>query len=662
MVDEKDRSGNGVLGGLIIGVVSALLLLLVGLGLQSADRIHQERELRALASARGLASVVEVALADPFGPATLSGQALSEWKAADPAISAAAIVQEEATGGEGGESGGSALSALMASLGGKTILAHTDPALVGQTLSGDGGGEGAFSQAEVFKRAAEVKDHLTKNAEARAANPTLPRNPYREVVVLPVEQGLFVMVPVLVSGELKATVSMIIDPPMVLPVSMVPLASGVGILFLAVGYFLSRSRPRGVPLLVLLLIPVLVGVFMTSFSGTTQRLVEQSSHHLSSLSEVWTRVLTPALPSPPDVNTLATLLNLGSFGDVVTRYTSQNGVLVPTPGAFALHGLAGPWPLLLSAGITLLWGIAFMMGRVQRMWQAFVDHWFAYAYIAPAMAGMILLVFSPFVYGLSLSVFERIYGEFEFVGLSNFFEILGNLTLESGFYFTFAVTVLWTVANVVLHVSIGLGLALLLKDKSLKGTAIYRTLLIVPWAVPNYITALIWKGLFHKQFGAINGFLALLGFEPVSWFDTFWRAFAANLATNTWLGFPFMMVVSLGALQSIPTDLYEAADVDGAGRWDKFWRITVPLLKPALFPAIILGIIWTFNMFNVIYLVSGGAPDGKTDILITEAYRWAFERGRYGYAAAYSTIIFTILVTYTVITNRLTRATAGAYE
>ena len=118
-----------------------------------------------------------------------------------------------------------------------------------------------------------------------------------------------------------------------------------------------------------------------------------------------------------------------------------------------------------------------------------------------------------------------------------------------------------------------------------------------------------------------------------------------------------MMVVSLGALQSIPDDVYEAAGVDGASRWQSFWNITLPLLKPALFPAVILGTIWTFNQFNIIYLVSAGAPAGSTDILITEAYRWAFERAdRYGLAAAYALLIFFILLVYTLVTNRLSRA------
>jgi arabinogalactan oligomer/maltooligosaccharide transport system permease protein len=118
-----------------------------------------------------------------------------------------------------------------------------------------------------------------------------------------------------------------------------------------------------------------------------------------------------------------------------------------------------------------------------------------------------------------------------------------------------------------------------------------------------------------------------------------------------------MMVISLGALQSISADLYEAARVDGASRWQQFTSITLPSLKPALIPAIILSVVWTFNMFNIIYLVSGGNPAGSTEILITQAYKIAFEQYRYGYAAAYSTVIFIILLVYGTWQNRITKAT-----
>jgi arabinogalactan oligomer/maltooligosaccharide transport system permease protein len=249
------------------------------------------------------------------------------------------------------------------------------------------------------------------------------------------------------------------------------------------------------------------------------------------------------------------------------------------------------------------------------------------------------------------------------VGLANFIDILASrgyrISEPLSFYFTLAVTLGWALVNVALHVGIGLFLALLLKDPLLKFKGVYRVLLIIPWAVPNYITALMWKGMFHQQFGAINGLLVALGLEPVSWFTRFSTAFAANVATNTWLGFPFMMVVALGALQSIPQELYEAAEVDGASRWTQFRRITLPLLKPAMLPAVILGSVWTFNMFNIIYLVSGGEPGGGTDILVSESFRWAFQRNQqYGFAAAYSVLIFVVLLGWSSFTRRLTRSSS----
>jgi len=275
----------------------------------------------------------------------------------------------------------------------------------------------------------------------------------------------------------------------------------------------------------------------------------------------------------------------------------------------------------------------------------------AYAYLLPAALSMILLLFLPFIVGTAVAFFSHHEGEFTFVGIANFVSILTSsdyaVNDPLSFYFTLVVTVLWTAANVFLHVTLGMALALMLRHKWLKLRGVYRVLLIVPWAVPNYITALIWKGMFHKQFGAINAFLAWFGVEPVSWFSHFWTSFAANVATNTWLGFPFMMVVTLGALQAIPADLEEAAEIDGAGPVRRFFSVTLPLLKPALLPAVILGSVWTFNMFNIIYLVSGGEPEGSTEILITEAYRWAFTRQeQYGYAAAYATLIFVALLIY----------------
>jgi arabinogalactan oligomer/maltooligosaccharide transport system permease protein len=188
--------------------------------------------------------------------------------------------------------------------------------------------------------------------------------------------------------------------------------------------------------------------------------------------------------------------------------------------------------------------------------------------------------------------------------------------------------------------------------------ALYRVLLILPWAVPNYVTALVWKNMFHRQFGAVNAILTSLGAEPVSFFSHWATAFGANVATNVWLGFPFMMVVTLGALTAIPKDVYEAAAVDGANAWQRFRLITVPLLRPFKMPAVAMGSVWTFNMFNVVFLVSGGEPDGSTEILVSDAYRWAFTRDHQcGYAAAYAVLIFVILL---IGTRSLSRRAAEA--
>ncbi|MGM0575647.1 MAG: carbohydrate ABC transporter permease [Myxococcota bacterium] len=284
-----------------------------------------------------------------------------------------------------------------------------------------------------------------------------------------------------------------------------------------------------------------------------------------------------------------------------------------------------------------------------------------YAYIAPAILAMVVLVFVPFAMGVALAFFDA---DGRPVGLANFAEILApDETSDTNFYWTLFITVAWTASNVVLHLAIGLGLALVLNRPSLRFRGLYRILLIVPWAVPNYITALLWKWMFNTQYGAVNAFLAVFGIDRVDWLgNSVLTNFTANLVTNVWLGFPFMMVVSLGALQSIPRELYEAATIDGAGRVQAFRHVTVPLLKPALLPAIILGSIWTFNMFNVIYLVSGGAPDNETNILITEAYHAFKVLQREGFAAAYALLIFVILYAYGRLTDRISRASEGAFE
>jgi ABC-type sugar transport system permease subunit len=376
-------------------------------------------------------------------------------------------------------------------------------------------------------------------------------------------------------------------------------------------------------------------------------------------------VTPPAHPAPYPLLVFIGLLGLGAA-------LSAAGGLVGGGARFAgtfagIATLAIPcvlWRAPVGATSIMLVAAAFACLQLAQLTDRFARgirlHRTAMAFIAPAAIAMFVLVAAPFIIGLVLGFYDHHHGEWTFVGLDNFGEILsgGGRPLDDplNFWFILGVTVLWTVANVAMHVTIGVALALVLSRKWLRGRGIFRMLLILPWAIPNYITALIWKGMFTGEYGAINSLLHEFGLDGVSWFSSWATAFAANVATNTWLGFPFMMVVALGALETIPRELYEAASVDGASAWQRFRHITLPHLRPALGPAVALGSIWTFNMFNVIFLVSGGAPGGSTNILVTDAYRWAFERGeRYGMAAAYATIIFLVLLLWTVFGTRIVR-------
>jgi len=319
----------------------------------------------------------------------------------------------------------------------------------------------------------------------------------------------------------------------------------------------------------------------------------------------------------------------------------------------------------------------FGLGFARRLRRTVREHKYAYVYVMPAMIGMLLLAFFPFGYGILLSFTSQTVLTVSepitelLVGFQNYINILGDFDLfqktaegavinYQNFYWTLYITVCWTIFNVTVGVTLGVILALVLNTKGLKYTNIYRVLLILPWAIPNYITALIWKGMFHQQFGVINQAIQMFGGAPIAWFDGVFSSFMTGLITNGWLSFPFMMVITLGALQSIPADLYEAATIDGADRWQQFRHVTLPSLKPTLIPAIIISVVWTFNMFNVIYLVSGGEPAGANEILITKSYKIAFEEYRYGYAAAYSVVIFFILVFYGIFQTKMTRATEAA--
>lgn len=289
----------------------------------------------------------------------------------------------------------------------------------------------------------------------------------------------------------------------------------------------------------------------------------------------------------------------------------------------------------------------------------------AYAFALPAVAVIFAVIVFPFVWNLVLSLSDMSLSRFRdwrVVGLQNYAEVLSDPRLW-GLSGVFLKTIVWTVVNVTLHVALGVMLAVTLNGP-VRGKAIYRLLLIIPWAVPAYITALTWRGMFDYEYGAVNLMLGRwLGVPAVNWLGEPQRAFEACIIANVWLGFPFMMVIALGGLQGIPQELYEAARIDRASRWQQFWHITLPLLKPVLLPAATLGAIWTFNNLNVVWLVSnGGEPQDSTHILVSYVYKSVFNLYRYGYGAALSTVMFLILLAFSVAFLHRTRATESVYR
>lgn len=252
------------------------------------------------------------------------------------------------------------------------------------------------------------------------------------------------------------------------------------------------------------------------------------------------------------------------------------------------------------------------------------------------------------------------------VGWENFQRVFTERDVRVPFVGVFIWTFVFAGLSVLTTFALGVALALLLNDRQLPGRGVFRSLMIVPYTIPPFITALVWVGLMNPNYGPINEALeALTGVSP-SWFSDGTLAKAAIIFINLWLGFPYMMIIGLGALQAIPDDLYEAARIDGAGAWSRFRFVTLPMLVVAMGPVLIGTFAFNFNNFTIIELVTQGGPPnpgvatpaGQTDILISYTFRLAFAGGEgvdYGLAAAISVFIFLIIAVITAFNFRFTR-------
>lgn len=309
----------------------------------------------------------------------------------------------------------------------------------------------------------------------------------------------------------------------------------------------------------------------------------------------------------------------------------------------------------------------------------------AYMYLLPALLVMATITFYPLVFQTYISFTDFRLPNLppgapaaEWIGTSNYERILENRLGIPNFDFLRIVgfNLWWALSNVVIHVILGVGIAILLNTSGLRFKSFYRALFILPVVIPPIIIATVWRNMFARDSGAINEALKIVGalFKvPGEAFQIDWLrqvadpipflplplAFFALLAANTWLGWPLNSVVATGALQSIPRELYEAAEMDGAGPWQRFRNVTFIFLRPAMIPYAIYGFVVTFNLFYLTYFMSGGGPFGRTELLVTQAFRLVNENHLYGVAAAFGVFMFFILLAITVFFNRLTRATAS---
>lgn len=249
-----------------------------------------------------------------------------------------------------------------------------------------------------------------------------------------------------------------------------------------------------------------------------------------------------------------------------------------------------------------------------------------------------------------------------FTGLDNYLLIVTDPQIQIPFLRIFLWTVVFAAASAMGAFAIGMLLAVVLEWREMRLRKVYRTLLILPYAVPAVLSILIFKGLFNQEFGAVNEFLhALFRFAP-QWETNPWGARAMVLLVNLWLGYPYMMLICTGMLQSIPASIYEASAIEGSNPWTDFFHITLPLVLPPLLPVLIASFAFNFNNFSVIYLLTGGGPKmvgggnaGETDILVSYTYTLAFRsaENNYALASAIATLLFFLVGTLAWINLRM---------
>lgn len=286
--------------------------------------------------------------------------------------------------------------------------------------------------------------------------------------------------------------------------------------------------------------------------------------------------------------------------------------------------------------------------------------WKPWLYCVPALLLILIVIVFPIAYTGCISLTNmNLYHwtDYRFIGLDNYVRAL--FKFDAGFLSALATTLVWTVLNMAVQIGLGFFIALGLNTAGLRLKRVYKTLLMVPWAVPAYISILLWRvGMFNTEFGILNKFLAMLGLGKVDFLAGNGIAFLSCMVLNLWMALPFMISTIDGALQSVDGSLYESATLDGAGFWVRTWSITVPAIRPIIAPAAVMTTFITFKQFDIIYLLTQqrGYMTGATlNTVITYAHQNAFASNNYGLSSAVSMLLFVVIILFSILTNRSLR-------
>jgi multiple sugar transport system permease protein len=278
-----------------------------------------------------------------------------------------------------------------------------------------------------------------------------------------------------------------------------------------------------------------------------------------------------------------------------------------------------------------------------------------YMYLVPAALCMLATVVVPIFLAIKMSLYADVLykpQEYRFIGLDNYV----RLAHDPVFWLTLWNSVVWVFGSVILQFVFGFGAALLLQQ-AFTGRALVRTLTLLPWIIPGVVVGLIWEWLYQPNYGVINDLLLRAGWmtERVAWLSSPDLAMGAVIFTNVWRGIPFFAIMLLAGLQAVPDELYEAAHVDGANVFQRFWHVTLPLLRPIIVVATATRIIWTFNYADLIFVMTGGGPANATQITSTYTLVQAYSVLDFGYAGALSVVLLLVMLAFTAAYLHITR-------